>query len=179
MVEPPGDPLLAGLAAGRDDAFAALFARDGAALFRVAYALLRSRPDAEDAVQEVFVGLAQTRAAVTHVENLRAYLFTALRHAAAKIAARRPPVRRAPLSECEAVAAPRARALDAESAARLEGALAMLPAIFREPIALKIDGGLTFREMAAVLGVSPNTAASRYRYALAELRDALRGCTDE
>ena len=108
-----------------------------------------------------------------------AYLFTALRHAAAKIAARRPPIRRAPLSESEAVAAPQARALDAESAARLEGALAMLPAIFREAIALKIDGGLTFREMAAVLGVSPNTAASRYRYALAELRDALRGCTDE
>jgi DNA-directed RNA polymerase specialized sigma24 family protein len=38
---------------------------------------------------------------------------------------------------------------------------------------------LTFREIAAVLGVSPNTAASRYRYALAELRDALLGCTDE
>ena len=179
MAEPPGDPLLAGLASGRDNAFAALFARDGPALFRVAHALLRSRPDAEDAVQEVFVGLAQTRRALTDIGNLRAYLFAALRHAAAKIAARRPSVRPAPLTECEAVAARQARSLDAESAARLEQALAMLPAIFREAIALKIDGGLTFREMAAVLGVSPNTAASRYRYALAELRDALRGCTDE
>lgn len=178
MAEAPGDPLLAGLAAGRDEAFAALFARDGPALFRVAYALLRSRPDAEDAVQEVFVGLAQTRTTVTDVENLRAYLFTALRHAAAKIAARRRGHQPA-LSDCDAVAAPQRRPIDAESAARLERALAMLPAIYREPIALKIDGGLTFREMGAVLGVSPNTAASRYRYALAELRVALRGCTDE
>jgi RNA polymerase sigma-70 factor (ECF subfamily) len=179
MAETPGDPLLAGLAAGRDEAFASLFARDGPALFRVAFALLRSRPDAEDAVQEVFVGLAQTRAALREIDNLRAYLFAALRHAAAKIAARRRFDRNAPLPADFAVAAPQPRPLDAESAARLERALAMLPTIYREAIALKIDGGLTFREIAAVLGVSPNTAASRYRYALAELRDALRGCTDE
>lgn len=179
MAETPGDPLLTGLAAGRDEAYAALFARDGPALFRVAFAVLRSRPDAEDAVQETFVGLAQTRAALTDVDNLRAYLFTALRHAAAKIAARRRSENRAPLAECGTVAAPQPRSLDTEAAARLERALAMLPTIYREAITLKIDGGLTFREIAAVLGVSPNTAASRYRYALAELRDALRGYTDE
>ena len=40
-------------------------------------------------------------------------------------------------------------------------------------IALKIDGGLTFAEVAALLGVSANTAASRYRYALEKLRAAL------
>src|SRR5262245_58616855 len=179
MAETPGDPLLAGLAAGRDEAFAALFARDGAALFRVAYALLRSRPDAEDAVQEVFVGLAQTRASLNDVEHLRAYLFTALRHAAAKIASRRRSDRTAPLAACDAVAASQLRSLDAESAARLEQALGMLPTIYREVIAWKIDAGLTFREIAAVLGISPNTAASRYRYALTELRDALEECADE
>src|SRR5262245_18075902 len=43
MAELPADLLLAGLAAGRDEAFAALYARDGAALFRVAVALLGSR----------------------------------------------------------------------------------------------------------------------------------------
>ena len=35
---------------------------------------------------------------------------------------------------------------------------------------LKIDGGLTFAEIGAVTGISPNTAASRYRYALEKLR---------
>ena len=45
----------------------------------------------------------------------------------------------------------------------------------REVIALKVDGGLTFAEVAACLGVSPNTAASRYRYALEKLRAALGG----
>jgi RNA polymerase sigma-70 factor (ECF subfamily) len=175
MAEPPGDPLLAGLAAGRDEAFAALYARDGAALFRVALALLGCRADAEDAVQEVFVGLAQAR--VASIDNLRAYLFTALRHAAAKAAARRRADRREPLSD--AFAAPEPRALAAGPAARLERALAALPADRREVLALKIDAGQTFREIAAVLGIRPNTAASRYRYALAELRDALGEFADE
>jgi DNA-directed RNA polymerase specialized sigma24 family protein len=38
---------------------------------------------------------------------------------------------------------------------------------------MKIDGGLTFAQIAGVLKVSPNTAASRYRYALAKLRERL------
>ena len=34
-------------------------------------------------------------------------------------------------------------------------------------------GGLTFVEIGAALGVKPDTAASRYRYALQKLREAL------
>jgi DNA-directed RNA polymerase specialized sigma24 family protein len=52
----------------------------------------------------------------------------------------------------------------------LAAAVASLPGEQREVIALKIDGGLTFAEIAAVTGTSPNTAASRYRYALEKLR---------
>jgi RNA polymerase sigma-70 factor (ECF subfamily) len=176
MGEPSGDPLLPGLAAGREEAFASLYLREGAALLRVAFALLGCRADAEDAVQEVFVGLAGSRN-LASVENLRAYLFTALRHAAAKMAARCKADRREPLPD--ALAAPQTQGLAAEAAARLERALAALPADRREVVALKIDAELTFREIAAVLGISPNTAASRYRYALNELRDILGENIDE
>ena len=40
-------------------------------------------------------------------------------------------------------------------------------------VALKIDGELTFAQIAQVIGVSINTAASRYRYALQKLRTSL------
>jgi RNA polymerase sigma-70 factor (ECF subfamily) len=49
-------------------------------------------------------------------------------------------------------------------------AVAALPPTQREVIALKIDGGLTFAEIASVLGTSINTVASRYRYALEKIR---------
>jgi RNA polymerase sigma-70 factor (ECF subfamily) len=45
-----------------------------------------------------------------------------------------------------------------------------LPPAQREVLALKIDGGLTFAEIAAVIGTTINTAASRYRYALEKIR---------
>ncbi|MFM8421945.1 MAG: sigma factor-like helix-turn-helix DNA-binding protein, partial [Verrucomicrobiota bacterium] len=58
-------------------------------------------------------------------------------------------------------------------------AVAALPPAQREVIALKFDGGLTFAEIAAVVGVSANTAASRYRYGAAKLRTLLRPLYDE
>src|SRR5262249_57910919 len=82
------DRLRAGLAEGRADAFAALYDRYGRPLHRVPWALLHSRQDAEDAVQEVFLGLVRARLALGKVESLRAYLFSALRHAAGRLAAR-------------------------------------------------------------------------------------------
>src|SRR5204862_107460 len=124
-----------------------------------------------DAVQDTFLGLVRSAVPLADVDNARAYLFAALRHAAAKLRARGRATR--PLDVDVAVVEPRPPDLD--RAVRLERALAELPADQREVIALKVDGGLTFAEVAACLGVSPNTAASRYRYALEKLRAALGG----
>jgi RNA polymerase sigma-70 factor (ECF subfamily) len=168
MQDRVSDPLLAGLAEGRDDAFAALYDRYAPSLFRVAWTLLRSRQDAEDAVQDVFLGLVRSRVALGRVENLRAYLFGALRHAVTRLVARKPtgPPRSLPDGE--------KGSLDPELSDWLERALAALPREQREVVTLKIDGGLTFEEVAAVVGVSPATAASRYRYALDKLRGHFR-----
>ena len=57
-----------------------------------------------------------------------------------------------------------------ERRAAIETALARLPEEQREVLVLKIWGELTFVQIAAQLEVSPNTAASRYRYALGALR---------
>jgi RNA polymerase sigma-70 factor (ECF subfamily) len=57
----------------------------------------------------------------------------------------------------------------------LEDAVNSLQPIYREVVTLKIWGGLTFQEIAETIGVPLNTAASRYRYALEELRGVLKG----
>ena len=61
---------------------------------------------------------------------------------------------------------------------REEGAmrrLAELPAEQREVIVLKIWQECTFEEIGALAGISPNTAAARYRYGLQKLRSGLNG----
>lgn len=63
---------------------------------------------------------------------------------------------------------------DGDDEARvIQAAMEQLPNEQREVLTLKIWGGLTFREIAETVGVSLNTAASRYRYALEALRAVL------
>jgi RNA polymerase sigma-70 factor (ECF subfamily) len=150
MDEPKADPLLRALAAGQEAAFAALYDRFGARLFRAAVGMLGSREEAEDAVQDVFVALVRARSGLAAVRDLAGYLFAALRRAAADRSARRKAERRAAR---EAPAAP-AAACERASNPRLERALAALPEEQREVLALKFDGGLALPLVSLDSGMS-------------------------
>ena len=78
-----------------------------------------------------------------------------------------------PLSADEAVAPPDQAASDGPDWQRLQQAVRSLPDEQREVVALKIDGELTFAQIAQIVGVSVSTAASRYQYALRKLRASL------
>ena len=71
------------------------------------------------------------------------------------------------------VAAPEKRGEPALSPKEAEVALAGLPVEQREVVVLKIYEGFTFAQIGELTEVSPNTAASRYRYALAKLEEKL------
>jgi RNA polymerase sigma-70 factor (ECF subfamily) len=60
-----------------------------------------------------------------------------------------------------------------ERRAAVEAALARLPEPQREVLVLKVWAGLSFPQIAQSLAIPPDTAASRYRYALAKLREQL------
>lgn len=55
----------------------------------------------------------------------------------------------------------------------LQVAMSKVPEKFREVITLKIWGEQTFDEIGKALEISPNTAASRYRYGMEALRRTL------
>jgi RNA polymerase sigma-70 factor (ECF subfamily) len=52
----------------------------------------------------------------------------------------------------------------------IQKAMSHLPERYRQVVTLKVWGGLTFGEIAEVLEIPANTAASRYRNGLMELR---------
>jgi RNA polymerase sigma-70 factor (ECF subfamily) len=173
MTNADNDPLLRGLTAGDERAFAALYDQYGARLYRTAYGILGRREDAEDAVQEVFTALVRSRKAMAAVNDLTAYLFSTLRRAAVRCAQRQ---KREPVTSQtvdDVAAKPVQKETDHPFADRLGPALNRLSDEQREVISLKIDGHLTFAQIAEVLGISINTAASRYRYALEKLREIL------
>jgi RNA polymerase sigma-70 factor, ECF subfamily len=57
-----------------------------------------------------------------------------------------------------------------ERALLMQEAMSKLPDIYRDVLTLKVWGELTFAEIAQALEIPANTAASRYRYGLVELR---------
>lgn len=166
---------LARLAAGDMAAFARLYDRLGERLFAAARRMTGSVEGAEEAVQEVFVALVRGQEKLATVSDLDGYVFTALRHSIGRrwrsLASQRRSLDglRRTIEEIHGSKGrvmPAPRLPDDELAA----AVATLPQIQAEVVALRIDGGLSFEEIAAATGTSPNTAASRYRAALEKLR---------
>jgi len=63
---------------------------------------------------------------------------------------------------------------DDEEAMILREAVQKLSQKLREVVVMKFWAGLTFQQIAETLAISPNTAASRYRYAMEQLAQELR-----
>jgi RNA polymerase sigma-70 factor (ECF subfamily) len=154
------------------DEWAVWLHHHGAALVLFARQWVASRADAEDVVQEGFVHFWRAR---QRAADPTAYLYACVKHCALDWQrGRKRQARRE-----EAAARPEAETwfagpLDQEERrAAIAAALRHLPESQREVLVMKIWGGLSFPQIAEALRISANTAASRYRYALARLREQL------
>jgi RNA polymerase sigma-70 factor (ECF subfamily) len=129
--------------------------------------------DAEDLVQEAFVRFWRTR---DGVRDPLAYLYQTVRSVAID-AARSRQAREGREATCGASQreSPQfACALEhAERRQQIEAALAELPLEQAEVVTLKIWSALTFAQIAEVTSTPSGTVASRYRYALDNLRSVL------
>jgi RNA polymerase sigma-70 factor (ECF subfamily) len=158
--------------AGAVDKWAIWFDQHGAALVLLARQWVVHRADAEDVVQEAFVRFWRSR---ERAKDPTAYLYACVKHCALEWQRRQ--VRR--FRREEAAARIEAEPLfwgpleQGERRAAIAAALLTLPEEQREVLVMKIWGGLSFPQIGLALEVSANTAASRYRYALAKLRQEL------
>jgi RNA polymerase sigma-70 factor (ECF subfamily) len=136
-------------------------------LFRYALMILANHHEAEDAVQQVFSGLAGR--GTRRIDSLDRYLRVSVRNECYTVLASRRDldgrVNGQPL--LESVMADTDRPDDRLA---LEKALRALPPEQREVIHLKVFEGHSFHEIAELTGESINTGASRYRYAMEKLR---------
>ena len=147
------------------------FAEAAPGLVLFARQFVRSVADAEDIVQEAFVRFWRKQ----HPIENRALLFATVR--SISLDSIRRDARRA-RREADAVAeSEQSTEPQFDSGNESQHALSLavdgLPAEQREVLVMKIWNELTFAEIAQVLGISQNTAASRYRYALAALKKNL------
>ena len=151
-------------------------------LFAFLLNLTRDETDTRDVLQEIFVKLTREPKLLAGVREERAFLIRLAHNAAIDLIRRR--VTRDKTKENFAaenisIFAPAADPDEKWFRAELADALGELPEDQRAVVHLKLWGDLTFEEIAAALEISPNTAASRYRYGLDKLRGRLRPVYEE
>lgn len=147
------------------------FSRLAPGLLLFARQWVRSTADAEDVVQEAFVKFWRRN----HSIEKRALLYATVRSIALDFLrrdSRRARREATAVAESEQLAQPHF-AVEDESQQALAAAVELLPNEQREVLVMKIWNDLTFAEIGIALGISQNTAASRYRYALAALKKNL------
>ena len=159
-----------------------LYDDHASALFAFLLNLLRNDADTQDVMQELFVRLARRPALLENVRDERAFLLRLGHNLAIDLMRRRGTRDRNYDQLARESMALFAKSTDPDEQIfreKLAEALGELPPDQRAVVHLKLWEKLTFEAIAGTLGISQNTAASRYRYGLDKLRERLRPIYDE
>jgi RNA polymerase sigma-70 factor (ECF subfamily) len=174
LKEPDDSELLRRAAAGDGRAFGSLVDRHSQRLFRIASSLVGSVADAEDVLQETFVGAYRGLRSFEGRASVKTWLTRILVIQAAKW--RRENRKRLARRSEEMGEVPAAGSGELATAATLDlhAALQQLSVDHREVLVLREFEQLSYEEMADVLGVPRGTVESRLYRARAELREKLK-----
>ena len=167
--------LLSRIREGDSGALGILLERYWAPVVRYATTLLESRDAAEDIAQDTFVRLWERREAWKLEGSVRALLFRVARNLSLdelrRRSARERTMRVARVAP--SVWSPDDDLENTELRALIVGAVDSLPSRRRQVFVLVRHYGLSYREAAAVLDLSPQTVANHLSLALADLRESL------
>lgn len=149
------------------------------AMYRFAYRLMRSRPDAEDLVQDVLAKLYQRTDEMSQVRDLKPWLMRVVYHQFVDVIRRRS---RAPTTMAEAkfleivdpALGPDDQADVAQLSERVRLAVSRLRRDQQLLVGLHLIDGFTLEEVAQMLDVPLGTLKSRLHRTRAELKKMLR-----
>ncbi len=178
------DALIRRCLQGDQSGFAQLYDEYAPAIYRLCYSLLLNAQDAEDVLQETFVYAFRNLHRYDAARSaLKTWLYTiALSRCRNLYRRKRLPLLNFSLLLSPDLPAPNSELPEATLAQRdlhaaLLAALKELSPALREAVILRYGHGLTYREMAAVLGCPQKTAESRVRLAHERLRGLLQSET--
>jgi RNA polymerase sigma-70 factor (ECF subfamily) len=161
---------------GSKEAMCRIYAKYKDYLLTLVKGLLREQAEAEDVVHDVFVSFARSARHFELTGSLRGYLATcATNRVRDKMRARTRHAKALDSANTIVPAPdnPEQNAIEKEQLTRLRKAMNQVPYEQREAVVLHIKGGMSFRHIARLQGVSAGTIHGRYRYGLNKLRSLL------
>ena len=170
--------LLKQAAGGNRQAFHQLMDRHGDRLYRIAKSLVGNAADAEDVVQETFIGAFRGAGKFEGRSSVKSWLTRIAITQAAKFWRSRKGKRDLPL-DTQRLAGADSSANSVDAKLDLQWCLQQLSAEHREVLVLREMDGMPYGEMAEVLNVPRGTIESRLFRARAELKKKLRDYTPD
>lgn len=156
------------LKSGDKGAFEEIYNEISTPAYTVAYRITGDRCLAEDIIQEFFVRLYR-KPPETPLEKPKAYLLKAVHN----LTLDKLEKQHISIDECENMLSDKADTSDERI--DLERAFEKLTSEQRQLVALHLNGGFKFREIAEMLKIPVGTALWRYRKAINKLRNILNG----
>ena len=162
--------------AGDMDAFETLYRSYWQRLYAFAFRYVRSKPDAEDVTQEVFLRIWRGRADWLPAGAVSNYLYLAVRNAARDRLARAAVARRGwwRLEQAETTQEFQCDLESRELAAAVERALAALPPKRAAVCRLRLMDGLSYAQIADRLGIGTKTVETQLARGLKTVREQIR-----
>ena len=160
--------------AGDIQAFEALYRAYWHRLYAFAFRYVRSKEDAEDVTQEVFLRIWRGREHWVPAGAVRNYLYLSVRNAARDRMARVVVAERWRVRQVAATSETQPNLESAELAAVVEQALAELPPKRAAVCRLRLIDGLSYAEIAHRLAIGAKTVETQLARGLKFLRDRIR-----
>ncbi|MHC4203917.1 MAG: RNA polymerase sigma factor [Planctomycetota bacterium] len=158
---------------GSKEALARIYEKYKTDMLVLAIALLNDKNVAEDVMHDVFLSFAENIEKFSLTGSLKGYLLTCLTNRARNLNKAKQQ-QSAKSESAEPFSSGSDEPLQAiicnEQLQQLSSAMAQLPYEQREVIMLHFQAEMSLRTIGSSLGISANTAKSRYRYGLEKLR---------
>jgi RNA polymerase sigma-70 factor (ECF subfamily) len=160
---------------GDRDAFGELVLRHQEQVYHMALRIVRNEEDAEDIAQEAFLSAYQKLRAFRHSSTFRTWVITIAMNRARNLLRDNPAERTQELpATARAAGADPLRALEGkERQAILSRAIDDLPPKQRMTVLLRVQEGMSHKEIARALGTSTGTSKANYHFAVTRLREAM------
>jgi RNA polymerase sigma-70 factor, ECF subfamily len=181
-----GEAILSGVATierSQNTMVEALVLEHSRLVYRIAYAVLRSHHDAEDATQETFMRILRYSSKLPEVENPKTWLARIAWRVAVDRSRQRCHTREIPLEDPEKLLAEVASSdtpadqtvQGTQVSAAVEKMIAALPEKLRQPLILSAIEEMSPREVAVTLSINESAVRSRVFRARQILREKLAG----
>ncbi len=162
------DRALVAIAQGKKEALDVIYTAYGRMICSAAYQILRSTEDAEDVLQDVLIRVGENAFRYTPNSNPRAWVMSIAKNITLDLLRKRHG--EISLEEMPPHESLEAKGYDSEEMILLRDALQALSPEERLIVNLKTYAGLSHKEIADVLKITPEGAQKRYERAIGKLR---------